>query len=369
MKKMIEGSIAMAEMVNLCRPKVVSAYPITPQTHIVEHLAKLYVDGKYKGSYITAASEFGAISIVAGASATGVRAFTASASQGVALMNEVLHAMAGMRLPSVMIVANRSLNSPLGIWNDHQDSISERDSGWLQFYMETNQEAVDFIPQAFKIAETVLLPVMVCVDGFYLTHTIEAIDILEKEKVEKFLPDYKGETVFLDPARPVAQGNYAFPDDQPLFKKEQWDAMEKAREVIPEVAKEFEQISGRKQFDFLEEYKTEGKEKVIVAMGSIGTLIKDVVDKRADVGFVRVKTYRPFPEEQLKKALEGKKEIIVFDKDCSYGIGGALYSEIHKCVNGAKIVGWIVGMGGKLVTKEQIEKIIEEPKEGVQWLV
>jgi pyruvate ferredoxin oxidoreductase alpha subunit len=364
---MLEGSVAMGEMVNLCEPKIVSAYPITPQTHIVEHLAKLHAQGKYKGSYITAASEFGAISIIAGASATGVRAFTASGSQGIALMNEVLHAMPGMRLPSVMIVANRSLNSPLGIWNDHQDSISERDTGWLQFYMETNQEAVDFIPQAFKIAEKALLPVMICVDGFYLTHTIEAIDILEKEKIKKFLPEYNAQTVFLDPERPRAQGNYAFPEHQTLFKKEQWDAIENAKKIIPEIAKEFEEICGRRQFPFLEEYKN-NRTRVIVAMGSITTLIKDVIDRRDDIGLIRLKCYRPFPKEELKKALEGKEEIIVFDKNCSYGIGGALYSEIHMCTKN-KIVGWIVGMGGKLVTKQQIEKIINEPKQGVQWLV
>ena len=347
------------------------------ETHIVEDLAKLVADGELKAKTIEVESEFSAISAAVGASATGVRTFTATASQGLALMNEVLFATSGLRLPVVMVVVNRALSAPINIWNDWQDAISERDSGWIQLYCETNQEVADTVIHAYKIAEdeNVLLPVMVCMDGFFLSHTMEPVDI--PSNLGGFLPKYKPKHIYLDPKRPMTQGPFAYPEYYYELRKELSKAVDDSESVIKKVHKGFSKKFGRNYGNGLvEEYKN-NKETVIVSMGSILGNIREVVDSRKDVGMLKIRCFRPFPKKDIIKALEGKKSVIVLEKDVSPGLGsGALFSEIRDILydvkNKPKVIGYIGGLGGNDITVDMIHKIVDESKkkkEGeVSWL-
>lgn len=378
-KKVLEGSRAVAEAVKLCHPDVISAYPITPQTHIVEDLAKMVADGELNSKYLEVESEFSAISSLAGASATGVRTFTATASQGLALMHEVLFAVSGMRLPIVMVVANRALSAPINIWNDWQDSISERDAGWIQLYVETNQEAVDTIIQAYKISEDqkVLLPVMVCMDGFYLTHTNEPVDIPDKKDVVAFLPGYKPKHAYLDPKRPITQGPFTYPEIYYKLRKNLSDTVDASKGVIKKVNDEFEKGFKRGYGNGLIEGYKNNRSNVIISMGSVLGNVREVVDSRNDVGMVKIKCFRPFPREELQKALKSKKTVIVIEKNISLGLGsGALFSEVRDTIYSLKerpkIIGYIGGLGGVDLTTEKINTTVEKSKtkkDGeVEWL-
>jgi len=379
-KIFMEGSEVMAKTVILCRPDVISAYPITPQTHIVENLAKLVADGKLKSKFMEVESEFSAISSVAGACAAGSRTFTASSSQGLALMHEVLFASAGLRLPLVMVVANRALSAPINIWNDQQDSISERDSGWIQLYVETVQEAADTLIQAYKIAEDkrVLLPVMVCMDGFILTHTMEPVDLPEEKEVKQFLPNYKPTHAILDSENPMTIGPFTYPEPYFKLRKELSTAVDNSKKIISEVNEEFGRKFKRKYGDgLIEEYKND-KDVAIVSMGSVVGTIKEVVDSRKDVGLIKIRCYRPFPKEELIKALKDRKTVIVIEKNVALGLGsGSVLPEIRSVLYSLdkrpKLVGFIAGLGGTDIRIKDIEKAVDDSKKmkdgEAEWLI
>lgn len=368
MAKVVEGSVAIAEAVTLCRPNVIAAYPITPQTHIVETLSKIVADGKLQTELINAESEHSAASICLGASATGARSFTASTSQGLLLMNEVLYNIAGLRLPIVLTGVNRAISAPLNIWNDTQDTFSVRDSGWIQLYAQDNQEAVDLHIQAFKIAEDrrILLPVMICVDGFLLTHTYESVEIPAQEEVDKFLPKYEP-LYYLTPKNPLTFGAFCEPDKYMEVRYMMEEAMENAKVVIQEVADKFKDAFGRFSGDLVEKYQIDDAEIVLISLGSLTGTLKDLVDElRAQnqkIGLLRIRAHRPFPKEILLESLQNAKKIAVFEKAISLGLGGILYSEVKSVFYGQtkapEISGFIVGLGGRDVPTESIKKVIE----------
>ncbi|MEM3555988.1 MAG: transketolase C-terminal domain-containing protein [Candidatus Micrarchaeia archaeon] len=366
MRKTVEASIAVAEAVKNCEPDVVACYPITPSTHIAETLAQFYADGELK-SYIATESEFASISCICGASAAGGRAFTATSSQGLALMHEVVYAAAGMRLPIVMVVGNRALSAPLNIWCDHQDSIAERDSGWIQLYCESSQEGVDTAIQAFKIAESVMLPTMVCIDGFYLTHTVEPIDIPTKEEIRKFLPKYQPK-LKLDPENPISMGEYALPSDYQSFREDVHKDNLAAKSKIIEVDKEFEQMFGRGYGGVAQGYKHEDADYIFLAMGSVIGNAKEAVDelraKGKKVGVVKIRSFRPFPEEEVRKLLEGKKHIAVFEKSYSMGSFAPVYADVINSLYPLKkkpvVSSFIGGLGGKDVPVKDVIEIFKK---------
>lgn len=375
MDKMVvaEGSYAVAHAAKVCRPNVISAYPITPQTHIVEDLSQFMADGEIPNcEYINVESEFSAISALVGASAAGARTYSATTSQGLELMHEVLFNASGMRMPIIMTVVNRAVSAPINIWNDHQDSIAQRDTGWLQLYVEDLQEASDTLPQIFKVAEDkeVLLPGMVCMDGFILSHVYEPVIMLEQELTDKFLPSFDPEYV-LDPANPMSFGAFAAPDSYEEFRYLQEKAMQAALPKIEAVAKEFEEIFGRYHGGLIDGYKLDDAEIVVMAMGSVLGTIKDVVDEYRErgekIGVLKVRSFRPFPKEQIKEALKGAQTVVVLDKNISIGTNeGALFTEVKSCMYNTRcdipIFGYTLGHGGRDIPKESIAKVIEEAK-------
>ncbi len=360
MIKTVEGSIAVAHAVRNCEIDLAACFPITPSTHIAEELERLYANGEIK-NYITTESEFTSISALIGASAAGARAFSATSSQGLALMHEALFNASGMRLPMVLAVGNRSLSAPLNIWNDHQDSISERDNGWIQLYCENNQEAVDNVIQAFRISETARIPVMVCMDGFFLTHTTEQIDIPELEKVRKFAP--KGTWDKLDPNNPLTFGAYASPEHYQMFREDLHEDLMKSKTVIEETGKEFGKNFGR-EYGLVEDYKTKDSETIIICMGSSAANAKNAVDESESVGLLRVRCYRPFPYEQIRRICEDAKKIIVFEKAMSAGSFPPLFSEVCSMFQGKNIISVIGGLGGRDVTAEHFKKMLDFEKSG-----
>ncbi len=372
-RKIIECNRAIAEAVKLCKPGVIPCFPITPQTKIPEYLSEFVNNGELNAELINVESEHSAISACVGASAAGVRTFTATASQGLALMHEILFVAAGMRLPIVMVVANRALSAPLNIYNDHQDSISERDSGWLQFYVSDSQEAHDTIIQAYKIAESAFLPVMVCVDGFTLTHVFEPIDLLTEKDIEKFLGDFK--PLFkLDPEKPVTLGPVAPPRDYMLSKIQQQDDMLKSIPLIQDVNRQFYSLFHRSYgTGLLESYRLEDAEFAFVCMGSMFGTVKFVVDelrkKGKNIGIIKVRCFRPFPKEDFKKLCKDVKALVVFDRNISLGSDGALYSEVKALFPTKKVKGYIIGLGGSDITQKHIFRSIIEFNKEVGWLL
>lgn len=362
--KVMEGSIAIAEVVARCRPHVISAYPITPQTHIVEALSRIVADGRLKAEFIKVDSEHSAASACVGASAAGARTYTATTAQGLLLMVEVLFSMAGMRLPVVLTGVNRTISSPLGIWNDHQDTMTVRDSGWIQLFAEDNQEAIDMHIQAYKIAEKVLIPVMVCMDGFLLTHTFEPLEVYEQEKIDKFLPPFKPE-YYLNAKNPKTFGCFAEPDKYTEFRYMFAQSHLDAKQDIISVAKEFKESFGRFTGDVLEDYKCADADLVLVGMGTIVSVLKAAADElRAQgkkVGVCKIRCFRPFPEEELTALLANKKNILVFDKSLSIGVGSIVGTDLKDALYGksnAKISTAIIGMGGRDITVENIKEVI-----------
>ncbi len=368
--KVITANRAIAEAVKLAKPKVVPVYPITPQTTISEYLASFVANGELAAEYIRVESEHSAISAAVGASGTGVRVFTATSSQGLALMHEILFAAAGLRNPIVMGNANRALSAPLSIWNDQQDSISQRDTGWMQLFAEDAQEALDFVLQAYKVAENenVLLPCMVCVDGYYLTHTVEPVDIPTQEEVDEFLPPYRPTHSYLDPKDPMSLGTFTDPDYYTEARHDMEVAMEGAKEVIKTVNKEFAEKFGRK-YDLVENYMCDDAEIILVAMGSLCGTIKAVIDNMRKeghkVGLLRVIAFRPFPTEDIYNAIKNADRIAVLDKNISIGIGGVLFNEI-KAKMDVDARGFILGLGGRDVSNEDIRNIIEITKNSTE---
>jgi len=363
MKKIIEGSLALAEAVKLCRPHVVSAYPITPQTHIVENLAQMVADGELKCEFVNTESEFGAASVVLGASAAGARAFSASSSQGLLLMAEVLFNIAGMRLPVVLACANRSVSAPINIWNDQQDAAALRDAGLIQFFAEDNQEVHDMIIQAYKICENpeICLPALVNLDGFILTHAFEPVEVCDQKLVDEFLPPYRPAN-YLSVDKPMTFGALFEPTWYQETRYRIQQTMEEAKPLIEEVSKDFEKTFGRFSGGLLEKYRMENADTVFVSMGSVVGTIKDAVDELRKggekAGVLKVRVFRPFPTEAITEALEGVKNVIVMEKMISLGAGGILASEIknafYKNPQAPDVSNFIFGLGGRDIPLESI---------------
>jgi pyruvate ferredoxin oxidoreductase alpha subunit len=370
-KELLEGSRAVAEAVKLCKPGVISAYPITPQTHIVEELAQMVANGELKSEFVNVESEHSAASVVLGGVAAGVRSYTATSSQGLLYMGEVIFNIAGMRLPLVLTCANRAISAPINIWNDQQDSISLRDAGWIQLYAENNQEVVDFHFMGYRISEdkSMMLPVMVCMDGFILTHGIEVVDIPEQEKVDKFLPPYNP-MYKLDTANPISMGLLADPDYYQETRFAIQETMKDALKLIPKVSIEFASIFGRDYKDCLvEEYLTQDADKVIVAMGSVCGTIKEVIDgeraKGKKIGLLRIISYRPFPYQRVYDALKDVPRVAVLDKAVSLGAYAPIGIEIKAAFSGKKkgpkvISSFVAGLGGRDITPETIKEILRK---------
>jgi pyruvate ferredoxin oxidoreductase alpha subunit len=372
MLEITEGSFAVAEAVRLCRPQVISAYPITPQTHIVEALADMVANCQLDADYITVENELSALSACVGASAAGSRVYSATTSQGLALMFEVCFNAAGMRLPIVMTIANRAMGAPLSIWNDQQDSISLRDSGWLQFYAEDNQEATDLHFIAYRVAEdhSVLLPALVCFDGFILSHTYEAVDMLSQEEVDNYLPKFSPYER-LDAADPISFGMYATPDYYHEFRYEIDNAVKRAKDVITKAGKEFGTMFGRDYSALVEGYRLDDAETAIVAMGSICGTAKDAIDEMRDegkkAGLLKIRVFRPFPSEEIAQALAEVKRVAVLDKNISLGAKGAVALEVKDALYGSSIPvkDFILGLGGRDVRKKDIKEIVSLVEKGV----
>lgn len=370
MLKQIEGSKAMAQAVAACSPEVVSAYPISPQTHIVEELSRMVKAGELEHcEYVNVESEFSAMSACIGASAAGARTYTATASQGLLFMVEAVYNASGLGLPIVMTVANRAIGGPINIWNDHSDAMSQRDSGWLQLYAMNNQEAADLHVQAFKIAEELSIPVMVCMDGFILTHAVEQVDVPEPEQVAKFLPEYQPRVV-LDPTDPISLGAMVGPEAFMEVKYLQHFTQMEALRTIPRVAGEFKEVFGRDSGGLLHEYRMEDAETVVVCLGSITGTVRDAIDIRREagekIGVLSLVAFRPFPAKALREALENAKKIVVLEKAFSVGIGGIVSREIHMAMQGHDHEEWelIAGLGGRDITIDSINAYLDTVQDG-----
>lgn len=368
MKEFIEGSAAIAKAIKTCKPGVISAYPITPQTHIGENLAQYIADGEMDCEFVNSESEHSSASIILGVGSVGVRTYNSTSSQGLLLMAEVLYSIAGMRLPLVITCANRTVSSPINIWNDQQDSVTLRDSGWIQLYAETNQEACDLHIQAYRIAEDhgIYLPVMVCVDGYILTHANEVVDTPEQELVDKFLPPLSPLHA-LDTKDPISMGVLYDPSAYMETRYAIQESMNAALDLIPKIAGEFEEIFGRASGGLIQTYKTEDADRVIIAMGSVVGTIKEVIDEMRDagekVGAIKVVAHRPLPAQLLYDSLKHVPQIAVMDKAISLGAAGPLYMDLSQAFQGKnavpKISGFVAGLGGRSITKDSIRDIFD----------
>lgn len=359
--KALELSEAIAQAVRQCNVDVIPSYPITPQTHIVEKLSKFKANGKLKGEFVNLESEHSSMSACIGASASGSRVFTATSSQGLMYMAEMLPIASGLRLPIVMVNANRAISAPINIWNDHSDSMFVRDAGWIQIHCESVQEAYDSLIQAYKIAENkqISLPMMVCIDGFSLSHVMENTSLLDDKDVAMFVGKFSGINK-LDSKKPITIGHVASPRDYYLFKQEQVKAIEDSLLEIKKVNLEFSQKFGRKYGDgLIEEYNIKNAETIFVALGSICSTIKGLINENKfdkKVGLLRIKTFRPFPKKEIEKILSNSKikKIIVIDRSNSFGSNNPVYSEIkqldHLCLDKKTMKNFVLGLGGKNIT-------------------
>ncbi len=371
MLRQIEGSRGVAEAVALSRPEVICAYPISPQTHIVEALSALVKSGELaRCEYVNVESEFAAMSVAIGASAAGARAYTATASQGLLYMVEALYNAAGLGLPIVMTVANRAIGAPINIWNDHSDAMSQRDSGWVQLYARTNQEALDLHIQAFRIAEELSTPVMVCMDGFILTHAVERVDVPTQEQVDAFLPSYEPRQV-LDPADPVSMGAMVGPD---AFTEVRYLAHVKqlrALELVPAVSADFATAFGRDSGGLVRSYRAADAETIVVALGSVLGTIEDTVDELRDdgmrIGAVGITAFRPFPVEALRAAAGHAKRVVVLEKALAVGVGGIVTADLRAALAGlpAELHTVIAGLGGRPITKASLRTLFADAAAGV----
>ena len=380
MEKVMMGNHAVSYGVQLARAQVIAAYPITPQTQIVEMLSEFCADGRLDAKFIKVESEHSAMAASVGASSAGARAFTATSSQGLALMHEVLHWAAGARLPIVMANVNRAMGPGWSVWTEQTDSLAQRDTGWLQFYCETNQEVLDTVIQAFKIAETVLLPTMLVLDAFVLSHTEEPVDVPDQETVDSFLPPYKAQYM-LQPGDPHSFGALVAPDHYMELRYKMQKAMEEAIAVTHQVGAEFGKVFGR-NYDVVEKYRLDDAEIVLVTCSSITSTSRVVVDElRAEgqkVGLLKMRLFRPFPFAAVREALAGAKKVAVIDRNISFGHGGIFAAEIKSALYNAPhrppIFPFIIGLGGRDVTPPHIRDIVrytqehDEPDERIIWM-
>ncbi len=363
MLRQIEGSHGVAEAVALCRPEVICAYPITPQTHIVEDLGSIVKSGKLTNcEYINVESEFAALSVGIGSSAAGARTYTATASQGLLFMAEAVYNASGLGLPIVMTVGNRSIGAPINIWNDQTDSMSMRDAGWIQLFVEDNQQAVDIHIQAFRIAEALSIPVMVCMDGFILTHAIEGIDVPDQKQVDKFLPPFVPRQI-LDPEAPISIGAMVGPE---AFTEVRYIAHKKQKEalkLIPQINKEFKKIFGRDSGGLISTSNTEGADTVIVTLGSVIGTIEEALDEQDEkIGSLTIRSFRPFPLEEIRSALQNAKRVVVFEKCFAVGIGGIVANNVRMAMSGTNIPVYEVigGLGGRPIIRKSLHKLFKD---------
>lgn len=367
-KQILEGSRAIALVIKNIGPAVVSAYPITPQTHIVEDLARMKANGEADFEYVRAESEFAAASIVLGASATGVRTYSATSSQGLLLMTEVIYNISGMRLPIVMTCANRAVSAPINIWNDQSDIMSVRDSGWIQLFAANHQEAVYQHILAYKLAETLKIPVMVNVDGFILTHSYEPVLIPTAAQIKKYLPAYKPERgTYLDPTDPLTLGAFFTPQHYMETRENLHDDLISSLNLIK---KEYRQIkraftvkvNGDFDNGLVEYYGPKKPETILITLGSVAGTIRETIKNNKKVGLLRLKVYRPFPSTAVASLIKSVKNVAVIEKAISLGGTGPLYADIAACNNHRSLnfKNYIVGLGGRDVTTKMITKIITD---------
>ena len=363
MLEQCEGSYAVAHAVAMCRPEVICAYPISPQTHIVEGLSERVKSGALAPcEFINVESEFAAMSVAIGASAAGARAYTATASQGILFMAEAIYNASGLGLPIVMTVANRAIGAPINIWNDHTDSMAMRDAGWIQMFAESNQDALDLHIQAFRIAEELSLPVMVCMDGFILTHAYDRVDLPEQAQVDRFLPPYEPRQV-LDPNEPVSIGAMVGPE---AFTEVRYLAHAKqlqALQLMPQVAEEFRQVFGRDAGGLISRYRSEDAETLVVALGSVLGTIKDTIDELRDegqrIGAIGITSFRPFPIDALGTALSHAKRVVVVEKCFAVGIGGIVSRDVRMALRERPqpVFAVVAGLGGRAITKSSLRRV------------
>ena len=369
MKQQIEGSQAVAAAVALARPQVICAYPISPQTHIVETLSRLTKSGELPDcEFLNVESEFAAMSVAIGASATGARAYTATASQGLLFMVEAVYNAAGLGLPIVMTVANRAIGAPINIWNDHSDSMSQRDSGWIQLYAEDNQAAVDLHLQAFRLAEELSLPVMVCMDGFILTHAVEQVDMPDAAQIDAFLPPFHPRQV-LDPADPVSIGAMVGPE---AFTEVRYLAHlkhQQALTAIPRIAEEYRAATGHEAGGLVDGYRMEDAEIAVVALGSVLGTIKDAVDLLREeglrIGVLGLTTFRPFPHVAVAGALAHVGCIVVLEKAFSVGVGGIVSADVQAAMGCTTPLHTVVaGLGGRPIMTDSLLRVFRDAAAG-----
>jgi pyruvate ferredoxin oxidoreductase alpha subunit len=370
MLRQIEGSAAVAEAVALCRPEVICAYPISPQTHIVEALGRMVTAGTLAPcEFINVESEFAAMSVAIGASAAGARAYTATASQGLLFMAEAVYNAAGLGLPVVMTVANRAIGAPINIWNDHTDALSQRDCGWIQLFAEDNQEALDLHLQAFRLAEELSLPVMVCMDGFILTHAVERVDLPTQEQVDAYLPPYLPRQV-LDPAEPISIGAMVGPE---AFMEVRYLAHAKQRqalELMPSWADEFRRIFGRESGGLIHAYRIDDAETVVVALGSVLGTIKDTVDEMrargSRIGVLGITCFRPWPTAAVREALKAAQRVVVLEKSLAVGLGGIVSNNVAASYAGSpdRVHTVIAGLGGRAITRQSLHQLLGQAVQG-----
>ena len=371
MKKVITGNHAVSFGAKLARVEVIAAYPITPQTEVVEKLSEMVAEGELRAKFIKVESEHSAMAACIGAAATGARSFTATSSQGLLLMHEMLHWATGARVPIVMANINRTVGPPWNIWSEQTDSLAQRDTGWLQFYCENNQEILDTTIQAFKICEKVSLSGMVCLDAFYHSHTSEPVDIPDEADIDRFLPRYNPKYK-LDVKEPHTFGGLTSPEWYYELRYKIQSAMTEALDVIKETDKEYAEITGRK-YGLIEAYKTNGAEQLLITAGAISQTAKDAVDilrqKGKKIGLARIRTFRPFPKDDIKRIIQKVKVAGVVDRDISFGNEGIFFQEVKSAVYNEKIhppiYGFIAGLGGRDVTTDDIIKITEYMSKGL----
>jgi len=365
MKKVLEGNHAISWGVKASDVKVISAYPITPQTQIVELLSEMCSTGEVPARFIKVESEHSAMAAAIGASAAGSRAFTATSSQGLLLMHEMLHWAVGARLPVVLANVNRAVGPPWNIWTDQNDSLSQRDTGMLQIYCESNQEVFDTTLQAFRVAETVRLPIMLILDAFFLSHTCEIVDVFGADEGKEYLPPYNA-AEHLDPKNPMAFGNLTGPDNYYELRHMIHKDMVRSIDVLREADQEFEKVYGR-SYGLVEEYRTDGAETILVTSGTITSTSRTVIDDRREkgekIGLMKMRVFRPFPVDEVRRVLKGRKKVVVVDRNIGFSIGGIFAQEIRAAMWNTRtdlpIFSFIAGIGGRDVTPEVIEEIID----------
>jgi pyruvate ferredoxin oxidoreductase alpha subunit len=370
MLSQIEGSQAVARAVALCRPEVIAAYPISPQTHIVESLSDLVRVGELAPcEYLMVESEFGAMSACIGSSGAGARSYTATSSQGLLFMAEALFNASGLGLPIVMTLANRAIGAPINIWNDHSDSMSMRDSGWIQLFAESNQEAVDLHVQAFRLAESLSVPVMVCMDGFVLTHAFEQVDLPSQELVDAFLPPFVPQQM-LDPEDPVTIGAMVGPEAFAEVKYLMHAKQVMALDAIPEIAAEFKEVFGRSSGGLVRPYRCEDAETIVVALGSVLGTIEEVVDGLRDegvsIGVLGIGCFRPWPKDEVREALGDAQRVVVLEKAFAVGAGGIVGQNTRDATRGLPIEVYdvVAGLGGRPITRESLRGLFDDVLKG-----